>query len=236
MEKSTIDKIEIEKFNNLASQWWQNNGDFAILHHINPIRISYIKDKIHEYFNKERSSIKILDVGCGGGLVSMPLSRIGFNVTAIDAGEENIKIAKQYSENHKIEIQLFHESSEVHLERKIKYDVIICLEMIEHVSDPKILIDSLAKLLNKGGIIIISTINRTLKAKILAIGFAEYVLNLVPKNTHHFDKFVKPSEIAEYFEKTNLKIQEIKGMEFDLFSREWVLSKNIDINYICIIN
>jgi 2-polyprenyl-6-hydroxyphenyl methylase/3-demethylubiquinone-9 3-methyltransferase len=175
-------------------------------------------------------------VGCGGGLASMPLARLGFDVTGIDAGAENIDIATNYAMERKIDAIFLNETAEAHAERETKYDVIICLEMIEHVNNVEILIDALAKLVKKNGIIIISTINRTLKAKFLAIEIAEYILNLLPRNTHNFNKFQKPSEIANYFAEHNIGIQEIKGLVFDIFARKWKLSDNIDINYICLLS
>ena len=232
MEKNTKNKEEIEKFESLAQDWWKDEGKFASLHAINPIRIEYILKNIENSFDN-RKDIKIIDVGCGGGIATMPFARLGFDITAIDPGFENIKIAKQYADSHHLNIKFFNETAEEHLNHQIKYDVIICLEMIEHVNNVEILIESLYKLLNPGGIIIISTINRTLKAKLLAIGIAEYILNILPINTHDFNKFVKPSEISRYFEQYDLKITEIKGISFDFTKMKWVLSDNIDINYLC---
>jgi 2-polyprenyl-6-hydroxyphenyl methylase/3-demethylubiquinone-9 3-methyltransferase len=235
--KDTVDPGEINKFTKIAKQWWKEDGEFSALHQINPIRIKYILDKIKEYFiDKEKHQIKILDIGCGGGIASMPFARLGFEVTGIDAGKENIEEATNYAKAKRLDIKFFHETAEDHVKLNIKYDVIICLEMVEHVANLVLLLNSLQQMLNKDGIIIISTINKTFKAKCLAIWLAENVLGMIPKNTHNFDKFVKPSEISTHFENTGYRIREIRGMEFDLLKREWVLSNNIDVNYLCLIS
>ena len=235
MDKTTIDINEVKKFESLSDQWWKDDGSFGSLHKINPIRIEYILSKIKQYLPQQKDHFRILDVGCGGGIASMPFARLGFNVTGIDAGINNINVAMNYAKEHNINIRFLNETAEEHLNQANKYDVILCLEMIEHVNNVELLINSLAKLLNKDGIIIISTINRTLKAKFLAIGVAESILNILPKNTHNFDKFVKPSEISNLFYKNNLTIKEIRGIIFDIFSMKWILSDKIDVNYICVI-
>jgi 2-polyprenyl-6-hydroxyphenyl methylase/3-demethylubiquinone-9 3-methyltransferase len=235
--KDTVDPGEINKFTKIATQWWKEDGAFSELHKINPIRIRYIIDKIKEYFlDKEKNQIKLLDVGCGGGIASMPFARLGFEVTGIDAGKENIEEATNYAKAKRLDIKFFYETAEDHVRLNIKYDVIICLEMVEHVANLALLLNSLKQMLNKDGIIIISTINRTFKAKFLAIWLAENVLGMIPENTHNFDKFVKPSEISTHFENTGYRIKEIIGMEFDLLKREWVISNNIDVNYLCLIS
>lgn len=232
MQKSTIDDKEVAKFSKLASKWWDENGEFRTLHQINPIRLSYIRDKVIEYFGEFKQGLEIIDIGCGGGLIAEPLARMGANVTAIDASEENIKTAKCHAKEANLNIDYICTSAEEH---NGKYDVVLCLEIIEHVSDVKIFIEAVANLIKDDGIIIISTINRTTTSYLEAIIAAEYILSLVPKGTHEFAKFLKPSEIDSMLRKHNRQIKEATGFGMDLLTRNWKLRKNIDVNYLVII-
>lgn len=228
MNESTIDQDEVTKFSKLANQWWDKEGEFRTLHQINPLRLSYIKDKIIEHFGEFKAGLTIIDIGCGGGLISVPLAKLGAKVTGIDASSENIETAKFHAKELGLEINYLCSSAEEH---KKQYDVVLCLEIIEHVSDPELFISAAAKLLKPGGMMIISTINRTTKAYLSAIIGAEYILRWVPRGTHEFAKFLKPSEISQMLNKNALRIRELKGLGLDLITRNWKLQDDISVNY-----
>jgi len=197
----TINKKEIEKFSAIATEWWNPNGKFKPLHEFNPIRIKYIKDNIINNFklnltNKPLKKINILDIGCGGGLLSEPMSRLGASVTGIDASKKNIEIAKLHAKINKLKINYVCASPET-LKTKIKFDVILNMEIIEHVKDIDLFIKESSNLLKKNGLMFIATLNKTLKSYLFAIVGAEYILNWLPIGTHDWNKFVKPENIIE---------------------------------------
>ena len=236
MKNNTINKKEIEKFSKIAEEWWNPSGKFKPLHKFNPIRIKYIKDNIIYSFklkSKEQplQKINILDIGCGGGLLSEPMARLGANVTGIDASDKNIKIAKLHAKKNKININYFCSSPEK-LKIKKKFDVILNMEIIEHVEDINFFIKSCSKLLKKNGLMFVATLNKTLKSYVFAIIGAEYVLRWLPIGTHDWEKFVKPEDLKNILSKNNLKIEKIDGMNFDIFKDEWNISKDTSINYI----
>ena len=233
---STVNKKEIEKFSKMAAEWWDPEGKFKPLHKFNPIRIKYIKDNIIYSFklkSKEQplQKINILDIGCGGGLLSEPMARLGANVTGIDASDKNIKIAKLHAKKNKLNINYFCSSPEK-LKTKKKFDVILNMEIIEHVEDINFFIKSCSKLLKKNGLMFVATLNKTLKSYVFAIIGAEYVLRWLPIGTHDWEKFVKPEDLKNILNKNNLKIEKIDGMNFDIFKDEWNISKDTSINYI----
>jgi 2-polyprenyl-6-hydroxyphenyl methylase/3-demethylubiquinone-9 3-methyltransferase len=233
---SSVNKKEIEKFSKMAAEWWDPEGKFKPLHKFNPIRIKYIKDNIIYSFklkSKEKplQKINILDIGCGGGLLSEPMARLGANVTGIDASDKNIKIAKLHAKKNKLNIDYFCSSPEK-LKIKKKFDVILNMEIIEHVEDINFFIKSCSKLLKKNGLMFVATLNKTLKSYVFAIIGAEYVLRWLPIGTHDWEKFVKPEDLKNILSKNNLKIEKIDGMNFDIFKDEWNISKDTSINYI----
>ena len=233
---SSVNKKEIEKFSKMAAEWWDPEGKFKPLHKFNPIRIKYIKDNIIYSFKlKSREQplqkINILDIGCGGGLLSEPMARLGANVTGIDASDKNIKIAKLHAKKNKININYFCSSPEK-LKIKKKFDVILNMEIIEHVEDINFFIKSCSKLLKKNGLMFVATLNKTLKSYVFAIIGAEYLLRWLPIGTHDWEKFVKPEDLENILSKNNLKIEKIDGMNFDIFKDEWNISKDTSINYI----
>lgn len=239
MARSTIDTEEIAKFEKLADQWWDENGKYGLLHEINPLRIAYIKQHICRHFKLQDAavhpfkSLKLLDVGCGGGLISVPMARLGAQVTAIDAGVSNIKAATAHALIHQIDIEYLNTASEKLAETQRKFDVILALEIIEHVSDAKLFIDSLASMLNKNGLLFISTINRTLKAGITAKVIAEYILRWVPVGTHEYNKFVTPDELNHLLRPHGLRHKDYTGMVFRPLHNSWVLdADNLDVNYL----
>ena len=234
---SSVNKKEIEKFSKMASEWWDPNGKFKPLHKFNPIRIKYIKENIISSFqlkkntNKPLEKINILDIGCGGGLLSEPMTRLGAKVTGIDASDKNIKIAKLHAKKNNLNINYLCSSPEK-IKIKNKFDVILNMEIIEHVEDINFFIKSCSKLLKKNGIMFVSTLNKTLKSYMFAIIGAEYVLRWLPIGTHDWEKFVKPNDLKEILNQNNLKLEKLDGMNFNLIKDEWSISKDTSINYI----
>ena len=236
MENNTINKKEIEKFSRIAEEWWNPAGKFKPLHKFNPIRIKYIKDNIIETFNlKEKENplenINILDVGCGGGLLSEPMHRMGANVTGIDASNKNINIAKLHAKKNDLKITYLCTSPEK-LEIKEKFDVILNMEIVEHVEDVSFFLKSCSMLLKKNGIMFIATLNKTLKSYVFAIVGAEYILKWLPIGTHEWEKFVKPEELVNILEKDNIKLKKLDGMKLNLLTNKWQLSSDKSVNYI----
>ena len=233
---NSINSKEIEKFSKIAEEWWNPNGKFKPLHKFNPIRILYIKKNIIENFKIKQKktplkNIKILDIGCGGGLLSEPMSRLGADVTAIDASEKNINVAKLHSKKNNLKIKYICTSPEK-LKLKNKFDVILNMEIVEHVEDVNFFLKSCSKLLKKNGIMFVATLNKTLKSYIFAIVGAEYVMRWLPIGTHEWDKFVKPDDLINIQKKNNLKLDRIDGMKFNLLLDEWNISNDKSINYI----
>ena len=231
MKNITINKKEIDKFSKLASEWWNPNGKFKPLHKFNPVRLSYIKESITKKFNRSIKDIKILDIGCGGGLLCEPLSRLGANVIGIDASEKNIKIAKTHARENDLKIRYFCASPE-NFYHKEKFDVILNMEIVEHVKDVNIFLKESSKFLKKNGIMFIATLNKTLKSYIFAIIGAEYVLKWLPIGTHDWNMFVKPDDLVKICESNSLYLDEILGVKYNVLSGDWHLSKNDDVNYI----
>ena len=236
MKSNTINKQEIEKFSKMATEWWNPEGKFKPLHKFNPIRIRYIKDNIINHLNirgknKPLNNLEILDIGCGGGLLSEPMSRLGANVTGIDASEKNIKIAKLHSKKNKLKINYICSSPEK-LKLKKKFDVILNMEIVEHVEDINFFIKKSSELLKKNGLMFIATLNKTLKSYVFAIVGAEYILKWLPIGTHDWDKFVKPDDLTKIGRANNLQLEKLDGMKFDLLAGKWILSSDNSINYI----
>ena len=233
---NTINKKEIEKFSKIAAEWWNPNGKFKPLHKFNPIRIKYIKDNIIKKFNlnspnKPLKTINLLDIGCGGGLLSEPMSRLGANVVGIDASKKNIEVAKFHAKKNKLKINYICASPEI-LKIQKKFDVILSMEIIEHVEDINFFIKKSSELLKKNGLMFIATLNKTLKSYIFAIVGAEYILKWLPIGTHDWNKFIKPDELIKITKINNLKLEKLDGMNFDLLTSEWKLSSNNSVNYI----
>ena len=233
---TSVNKKEIEKFSKIATEWWDPEGKFKPLHKFNPIRIQYIKDNIINHFKlknniKPLSGVNILDIGCGGGLLSEPMSRIGANVTGIDASDKNIKIAKLHSKKNNLKINYLCSSPEK-LKSKEKFDVILNMEIVEHVKDINFFLKSCSQLLKKNGLMFVATINKTLKSYVFAIIGAEYILRWLPIGTHEWEKFVNPKDLEKILLKNKLSLNKLDGMKFNIIKDEWNISKDYSVNYI----
>ena len=223
---SNVDHQEINKFADLAEQWWDKDGDFKPLHVINPLRANYIKEKV-SIENK-----RILDVGCGGGLLSEALFDFGANVTGIDAAGPGIEVAKIHADNGSKEISYFEKTAEDLLKDESEsFDIVTCLEVLEHVPDPCSLVNTCVKLLKPNGHLFLSTINRNPRSWITAIVGAEYIFRLLPKGTHEFEKFIKPSELASFVRDANARLIETKGMFYNPLTHNANLNNDLGVNY-----
>ena len=236
MKTNTINKKEIEKFSKIAEEWWNPKGKFKPLHNFNPLRISYLKDNIIKTFNiknkdKILSGVKILDIGCGGGLLCEPMSRLGAEVFGMDASDKNIKVAKVHAKKNNLNIKYFCSSPEK-FKSNLKFDVILNMEIIEHVEDVDFFLKSCAKFLKKNGVMFIATLNKTLKSYLFAIIGAEYILKWLPIGTHEWEKFVKPEELIKVTKKYDLTLNDLKGVKLNLFTNNWELSTDKSVNYI----
>ncbi len=234
---TTINKAEIQKFSEMADEWWDVNGKFKPLHMFNPIRIKYILDKICLTFNLDANeklplkNLKILDIGCGGGLISEPMTRLGAEVTGIDASEKNVKIASIHAEKNELKINYICASPEK-LKKKENFDIILNLEIVEHVENVNLYLKSCNELLKKNGIMFTATLNRTLTSYIKAIIGAEYVLRWLPIGTHDWNKFIKPEELENEITKLGFQLSDVSGLEFNPFLKKWKISQDKSVNYI----
>jgi 2-polyprenyl-6-hydroxyphenyl methylase/3-demethylubiquinone-9 3-methyltransferase len=237
MANSTINKSEIEKFTNLANEWWKYDGKFKTLHKFNPVRLEFIISQIKKNFNisniegKPLSGLTILDIGCGGGLMCEPLARLGAEVTGIDAVEKNIKSAQIHADQNDLNISYMLSAVE-ELPTNNKYDIILNLEVIEHVNNQKLFISKSCELVNHGGLMFVATINKTIFSIVFAKYLAEYVLGFLPKGTHDWRKFLPPEDVYAMMLKNNFEIVKSVGINYNVLSDKWVKSKRMEANYI----
>jgi len=235
---TTVDKIEIEKFSKIAKDWWDVRGKFRPLHLFNPTRIEFIKEKLVSHFKldpndvKPLEKLKILDIGCGGGILAEPLNRLGATITGIDASSDNIEIAKFHSKEMNLNIEYIHAAPENLDLKNNTYDVLLCMEVVEHILNVNLFMQNCSKLIKRNGIMFVSTISKNLKSYIFAILGAEYILRWLPIGTHDWDKFLTPQDLKIIASKNNFLIDEIVGMKFNLFSKKWSKSNDTSVNYI----
>ncbi len=234
---TTIDKIEIEKFSKMAEDWWNPNGKFKPLHLFNPARIEFIKKKLISNFKLDSSNLKplqklkILDIGCGGGLLCEPLRKLGATVTGIDASSNNINIAKLHAKKMGLDIEYICAPPEK-LKLKNEFDVVLNMEVVEHVSDVNLYIKSCSKLIKKKGMMFVATINKNLKSYVFGIIGAEYILRWLPIGTHDWEKFLSPEDLENIMTENNFLLDETIGMKFNLLNNKWNLSSDTSVNYI----
>ncbi|HEX9524582.1 MAG TPA: bifunctional 2-polyprenyl-6-hydroxyphenol methylase/3-demethylubiquinol 3-O-methyltransferase UbiG [Reyranella sp.] len=235
---TTVDPAEIERFSRIAGEWWDPAGKFAPLHRLNPLRIGYIRDRAAQHWQRDALSgvplqgLSLLDIGCGGGLLSEPMARLGGRVTGVDAAARNIRVAAQHAEKQGLDIDYRQGAAEALAESGIQFDIVLALEIVEHVADVELFLKSCGRMVKPGGLLFLSTLNRTAKAWALAIAGGEYILRWLPRGTHDWKKFLKPSEVVNGLDAAGIAAQEIVGVVYSPLSRAWSLSKSdLDVNY-----
>lgn len=237
-QHTTVDPAEIERFSRIAAEWWDPTGKFAPLHRLNPLRIGYIRDCAAAHWQRDRlggtplNDLSLLDIGCGGGLLSEPMARLGARVTGVDASAKNVGVAARHAEGQALAIDYRQGTAEALAESGAQFDIVLALEIVEHVADADLFLNSCGRLVKPGGLLFLSTLNRTAKAWALAIVGAEYLLGWLPRGTHDWKKFLKPSEVVKGLRGGGIEAQEIVGVVYSPLSRAWSLNKSdLDVNY-----
>jgi 2-polyprenyl-6-hydroxyphenyl methylase/3-demethylubiquinone-9 3-methyltransferase len=236
----TVDGAEIARFAAMAEEWWDPAGKFKPLHVFNPVRLQFIRDTVLNHLGREGGGlrpldgVRLLDIGCGGGLLCEPLTRLGAQVTGIDAGERNIEVARLHAAQVGLEIDYRATTAEALVEQGERFDVVLSMEVVEHVADPDLFLKSVAALAKPGGLVIAATLNRTTKAFALAIVGAEYVLGWLPRGTHNWRKFLRPSELARGLRGGGLKVIETTGVSYDPIRQRWSLGSDLGVNYMMV--
>ena len=235
---STVDPVEVERFARIADEWWDPRGKFAPLHQLNPVRLGFIRDRAASHWQRDALSgsplhgLSVLDIGCGGGLLCEPMARLGGQVTGIDAAERNIATARLHADGQALAIDYRATTAEAMAASGAQFDIVLALEIVEHVADVDLFLQSVGRLASPGGLVFLSTLNRTAKAWALAIAGAEYVLRWLPRGTHDWRKFLKPSEAVRGLRNGGVEAQEIVGVVYSPLSRIWSLNKHdLDVNY-----
>lgn len=227
MSNFNVDPNEIAKFSELSAHWWDPQGELRTLHEINPLRLNYINEQV------SLNSKTVVDVGCGGGILTEGMAKLGATVTGIDMSESILKVAKMHLHESAVKVDYIHSTAEqLATEKNNHFDVVTCLEMLEHVPDPKAIVDACAKLAKPGGDLFFSTLNRNMKSYLFAIVGAEYVLKMLPKNTHDYAKFIKPSELAEWARGANLHVSGMIGITYHPLTKQYKLSPDVSVNYL----
>ncbi len=235
--KTSIDQSEVDRFSAMAAEWWDPTGKFRPLHKFNPTRVEYIRDQVCAHFGRDPKSprplegLRLLDIGCGGGLLSEPMSRMGAVVVGADAAETNIGIAKTHAEQTGATIDYRATTAEELAEAGEKFDIVLSMEIVEHVADVNFFITTCASMVKPGGLMFVATINRTMKAWALAIFTAEYVLGWLHKGTHQYEKLVLPEELVAPLTAADMQVKEKTGVSFNPLLNKWSLSRDLDVNY-----
>jgi len=236
----SIDPAEVAKFSALAAEWWDPEGKFAPLHKFNPVRLDFIRQAAGAHFNRDARSLKpfeglsLLDIGCGGGLLAEPMARLGFAVTGADASERNIGTARAHAQENDVLVNYRAASAESLAEEGLSFDIVLNMEVVEHVADVSAYLGACARLLKPGGITVVATLNKTLKSLALAKIGAEYVLGWLPRGTHDWDRFIPPMELRAKLEKCDLSILKTQGISFNPLAWDWKLSQDVDVNYMVV--
>ncbi len=238
--RTTIDQGEVDRFSAMAAEWWDPRGKFRPLHKFNPVRLTYIRDRVADAFGRDPlaprplQGLRVLDIGCGGGLLSEPMARMGAEVVGADASEKNIMIARTHAEGSGVSVDYRAVTAEALAEAGETFDVILNMEVVEHVADVDFFISTCASMVRPGGMMFVATINRTLKAGALAIFAAENILRWLPRGTHQFEKLVRPEELEKPLVASGLAVTERTGVFFNPLSNQWNLSKDMDVNYMLV--
>jgi 2-polyprenyl-6-hydroxyphenyl methylase/3-demethylubiquinone-9 3-methyltransferase len=233
LHETNVDPAEIDKFQSIASRWWDRESEFKPLHEINPLRVRYIERQARKILAEGLADKRIVDIGCGGGILAEALARQGAQVTGIDMAELSLKVARLHLHESELEVDYQLTTAEAFAEQHAaQFDIVTCLEMLEHVPDPAAIITAAARLLKPGGCLVLSTLNRNPKSFALAILGAEYVLGLIPRGTHQYRRFIKPSEMAAQLRANGLDLRDISGMSYNPLTRSYSLGRDIDVNYL----
>ena len=236
----SVDQDEVARFSRLAAQWWDTRGPMAALHKFNPVRLAYIRDRAAEHFGRDPArldslaGLRVLDIGCGGGILSEPLARLGARVVGADPSESNIAVAKHHAERAGLSIDYRAAAAEALVQSGEKFDVVLAMEVVEHVTDLGLFIELAAGLVAPGGLLFVATLNRTAKSFALAIVGAEYILRWLPRGPHRWEKFVTPNELEIAIEQSGFKVADEIGVVYNLFADRWQLSADTDVNYMMV--
>jgi 2-polyprenyl-6-hydroxyphenyl methylase/3-demethylubiquinone-9 3-methyltransferase len=237
---TTIDQDEVARFSRMAGQWWDPRGPMAALHKFNPVRLAYIRDRATAHFKRDAArldslaGLRILDIGCGGGILSEPLARLGAAVVGADPAEGNITVAQRHAAAAGLSIDYRNTSAEALAAAGESFDVVLAMEVVEHVADVGLFVEVIAGMVKPGGLLFVATLNRTMKSFALAIVGAEYILRWLPRGTHQWDKFVTPNELEIAFEQSGLKVADETGVIYNLLADRWQLASDMDVNYMLV--
>jgi 2-polyprenyl-6-hydroxyphenyl methylase / 3-demethylubiquinone-9 3-methyltransferase len=236
----TVDQDEVARFSRLSAQWWDARGPMAALHKFNPVRLAYIRDRAAAHFGRDPgrldslAGLRMLDIGCGGGILAEPLARLGATVVGIDPSASNIAVAQHHAAQLRLAIDYRNATAEAVAAAGEQFDIVLAMEVVEHVTDLGLFVDTAAAMVKSGGLFFVATLNRTIKSFALAIVGAEYILGWLPRGTHQWDKFVTPNELEIAIEQSGVQLIAETGVVYDLFADRWQLSSDMDVNYMVV--
>lgn len=239
-EGASVDPKEISNFTQMAAEWWDPAGKFRPLHKMTPIRVGYVRDTLCRHFGRDPQALsplaglRVLDIGCGGGLLSEPLARLGATVVAVDAAERNIGVARAHAEEGGLDIDYRHMTAEALVEANERFDAVVSLEVVEHVADLDAFLDACCRLLDPAGVLVLSTLNRTGRSFAMAIVGAEYIMRWLPRGTHNWRKFLRPSELAAALRRAGARMTAVDGMTFNPLSERWTVTRDLAVNYLAV--